>query len=200
MLENQLIAHTADLNTVLQWVTDEAAKILGWEKLEVELSKFKLVDDVEQKRLIVTLNQGSQKPLISDEAIAEQLGFNLAEERKKRYQNMLDEAREQQKFQQELTKMQNSLSNQIMNSSQTGSGMQYDQQAVISQAEQLVEQLSQLDPSSRRSQLHALQSEDYVMYSVVVQRLEEQQKALTQEAKQQVAGQGQPGQGQGPQG
>jgi hypothetical protein len=191
MLENQLIAHTADLNDLLQWITDEVAKALGWGSVEVELSKFKLVDDVEQKRLILALNENPQKPLISDESIADQFGFDLQEERKKRFQNMLDEARAQQEFQQEVQQLQNTMAQKIQAQMAIGgsAGIQYDQQAVIAQAEQIVQQLMTMDPGMRKSQLHSLQSEDYVMYSVVIQRLEETQKTMQNEAKAQMTGQ-----------
>jgi hypothetical protein len=55
------------------------------------------------------------------------------------------------------------------------SGLSYDQQAVIGQADGIAQQFMQMDPSSRKSQLASLQSEDYVMYSVVIQRLEQLQ-------------------------
>lgn len=192
MLENQLIAHTADLNDLLQWITDEVAKALGWSSVEVELSKFKLVDDVEQKRLILALNENPQKPLISDESIADQFGFDLEEERKKRFQNMIDEVRAQQTFQQEAQQLQSTMAQKIQAQMAMGgaAGVQYDQQAVIAQAEQLVQQLMSMDPGMRKSQLHSLQTEDYVMYSVVVQRLEEAQKSMQNEAKAQISGGG----------
>jgi hypothetical protein len=51
----------------------------------------------------------------------------------------------------------------------------YDQQAVIGQADGIAQQFMQMDPGTRKSQLASLQAEDYVMYSVVIQRLEQLQ-------------------------
>jgi hypothetical protein len=56
---------------------------------------------------------------------------------------------------------------------QTPPGLNYDQQAVIAEAENIAMQLLQSDEGTRRSQLSSLQAEDYVMYAVVIQRMEQ---------------------------
>jgi hypothetical protein len=184
MLENQLLTYTGELNELLQWVTERCCKILGWETPECELTEFKLIDDVQQKQLLLTLNQNSQ--LISNTTIAELNDFDLKEERTKRKQEALDEVRFQHEVQLETSKLQNSLAQQVQNQAMmSGQGLAYDQQAVISQADGLVQQLLSMDYGGRKSFLHSLQVEDFVMYSVVVQRLEE---AQLQGQKQQQAG------------
>lgn len=65
-------------------------------------------------------------------------------------------------------------------------GLQYDQQAVIAQADQIVEQIAGLDYGQRRSFLESLNNEDAVMHAVVIQRLEERNKLLASQAKQQA--------------
>lgn len=202
MLENQLLAHTSDLNDLLQWITDRVAKVLGWPSVEVELSKFKLIDDVQQKMALLQLNANPEKPLLSDETVLELFGYDLSEERKKRTQNTLDDMREQQALQLEIQKQQNTLSQKIQSQALAGqaSGLQYDQQQVIAQAEQLAQEFMGLDPSSRRSQVESLKGEDFVMYSVVVQRLEEIQKTQESEMKMQLESQQAGAAGQAPQG
>ena len=69
MLENQLLTYTGALNELAQWITDRCCRILGWGKTKVELQEFKLIDDVQQKQLIMSLNQGGQQ-LISNTTIA----------------------------------------------------------------------------------------------------------------------------------
>lgn len=180
MLENQLLTYTGELNELLQWVTERCCRILGWQPVECELTEFKLIDDVQQKQLLMTLNQGGQQ-LISNTTIGEINDFDLKEERDKRKQEALDEVRFQHELQLEVQKLQNSLAQQVQNQAMMGQqGLAYDQQQVIGQADQLVQQLMTMDYGGRKSFLHSLQVEDYVMYSVVVQRLEEaqtQQKA-----------------------
>lgn len=185
MLENQLLTYTGELNELLQWVTDRSCKILGWQTVECELTEFKLIDDVQQKQLLLTLNQGGQQ-LISNTTIGELNDFDLKEERTKRKQEALDEVRFQHEVQTEVSKLQNSLAQQVQNQAMMGQqGLAYDQQQVISQADQLVQQLMGMDYGGRKSFLHSLQVEDFVMYSVVVQRLEETQ---TQSKRQQQQG------------
>jgi hypothetical protein len=183
MLENQLLTYTGELNELLQWVTDRSCKILGWETTECELTEFKLIDDVQQKQLMLSLNQGGQQ-LISNTTIGELNDFDLKEERVKRKQEALDEVRFQHDVQVEVSKLQNSLAQQVQNQSMMGQqGLAYDQQQVISSADQLVQQLLSMDYSGRKSFLHSLQVEDFVMYSVVVQRLEEAQTQQQQQTK-----------------
>ena len=55
----------------------------------------------------------------------------------------------------------------------------------------MAQQFAQMDPNMRKSQLASLQSEDYVMYSVVIQRLEQLNLDQQNAAKQQfMAAQG----------
>ena len=89
----------------------------------------------------------------------------------------------------ETQKAQNDMAQQIqLQAQQAAGGVQYDQQRIISEADNIVQQLMGLDGGSRRSRLHQLQVEDMVMYSVVVQRLEQQQTTATQQAKSQAGG------------
>lgn len=182
MLENQLLTYTSELNELLQWITDRCCKILGWKSVECELTEFKLIDDVQQKQLILQLNQSGQ--LVSNTTIAELNDIDLREERDRRKQEALDEVRFQHEVQLEVQKLQNSLAQQVQNQAMLGQqGLAYDQQQIIAQADQIVQQLLSLDYGGRKSQLHALQVEDFVMYSVVVQRLEEAQTQSKRQAQ-----------------
>lgn len=184
VLENQLLHQTSDLNDLLQWITDKSALLLGWETIQVELAPFKFIDDVQQKTLLLNLAQSNpQKPILSDTSIAELFDKDLTEEREKRKQETLDEVRFQQELQVETQKMQNNLAQQVQSQLAMGQqGLSYDQQQVIAQADQVVQQMMALDPGSRRSQLHALEVEDYVMYSVVENRMKDMQTSMNHEA------------------
>jgi hypothetical protein len=105
----------------------------------------------------------------------------------------LDEQRFQFELQQEIQKMQQSLSTQAQSAVQANQPQGYDQQAIIAQADTIVQQMMTMDDSSRRSLMHSLQMEDMVMYSVVVQRWEEvqtQQRASIREQMNQQMAQG----------
>lgn len=187
MLENQLLTYTSELNELLQWLTTRCTQMLGWPNSEVELTEFKLIDDVQQKQLILQLNQSAQ--MISNTTLAELNDFDLKKERKRRLQESLDEIRFQQELQTKTQQLQQSLAQQARSQALIGqTGLQYDQQQVIGQADQLVQELIQLDPGTRKSRLHALQTEDFVMYSVAIQRLEEMRNQATYQSKRQAQG------------
>lgn len=184
VLENQLLHQTSDLNDLLQWITDKSAQLLGWETIAVELAPFKFIDDVQQKTLLLNLAQSNpQKPILSDTSMAELFDKDLSEERKKRKQETLDEVRFQQELNTEVQKMQNNLAAQVQAQAAMGQqSLQYDQQQIIAQADTIVQQIMGLDPGSRRSQLHALEVEDKVMYAVVVDRMKDMQTSTNHEA------------------
>lgn len=184
VLENQLIHQTGDLNDLLQWITDRMAKLLGWQTIMVSLMPFKFIDDVEQKSLLLQLNaQDPEGPWVSKTTIGDAFDIDLVEERKKRKQEALDNVRFQQELQVEVNKLQNTLAQKVQAQAQIGQGtLQYDQQAVIAEADMMVQQMMGLDPGTRRSQMHALEIEDLVMYSVVKKRLEDMETQNNQAA------------------
>jgi hypothetical protein len=194
VLENQLVHQTGDLNDLLQWITDKAAKQLGRGTVEVSLAPFRFIDDVQQKALLLQLNVADPQggPWISKRTMGEAFDIDPEDERKWRKQEAIEDARVATELQTELSKQQGNLAARVR--SQAAMGQQqplaYDQQAVLAQADQIVQQLMGLDEGSRRSQLHALQSEDAVMYAVVKEQMQTQTTLQNREAINQVKGQG----------
>ncbi len=175
VLENQLIHQTGDLNDFLQWITDKAAKLLGWQSIPVELAPFRFIDDVQQKALLLQLNMADpvSGPWISKSTLGEAFDIDPVEERKRRKQEMLDDARSQAEMQVELQKRQNELGSRARAQAQLGQqGVAYDPQQMIAQADQVVEQLMGLDQGTRQSQMHQLQTTDLPMYALVKVRME----------------------------
>ena len=199
MLQNQLQNHADDMNDLLQWYTDKISKFLGWERIETRLPPLQMLDDMETKQMLFQMATGQMgTQLVSLTTIADRFGLDLDAERSKRLQEQLDEVKHGMRVQSEIQKLQNNLQAQVQAqvAAQSGAGLGYDQQKVIAAADNIVGQLMQTDPGTRRSQLHSLQMEDMVLYSVVIQRLEDQQNAQNQAAKSQMQAQGmmQPGQ------
>ncbi len=180
MLENQLQTHIEDLNDLLQWIEDQTAKYLGYEPIPVRLADFKLIDDMERKQLIMQLwSQGK----ISDSTIAEMFELDLDKERERILENQIAEEKSQTKIKTELDKLRNSLSEKAKQQANVGALNYNDPQAVIAAADQKVQELSQLDPNTRRSQMDALQGEDPIMYAVVKDRMEQMQQNQNAAAK-----------------
>ena len=190
MIQNQTQGHADDMNDLLQWYADQMSKFLGWEKIEAKLTPLKMVDDTESKQMLINMATGQAgQSYVSMTTVMERLDIDLDEEREKRLQETLDEARHQQRVQNEVKKLQNNLAQQVQANAGGSQGLNYDQQAVIAQADQIVQQIMGLDTGSRRSQLHSLQAEDAVMYAVVVQRLEDMQNQQGAQAKAQAGAQ-----------
>lgn len=188
MLENQLESSVFQITQLLRWLTNKMGKFLGWEHCQVGLGDFKMIDDVSQKQLVMQL---FQMGMVSKTTVAEAHGIDIAEEREKIKQENLTDARFQKELELDMMDLQKDISQQArqMVAEQGGGGLAYDQQAVIGQAEQIAMQFMQMDPGSRKSQLASLQAEDYVMYSVVIQRLEQLQLDQKNQAMQQMQGQ-----------
>lgn len=188
MIETQLQGNTDDMNGLLQWYADQFASFLGWARVDVKLTPLKMVDDTETKNLIISMatGQGGMPQVAALSTMAERLGLDLAEERAKRKQEALDEMRFQQELKVEQDKLQNTLAQSVQAQIAGNAGLQYDPQAVMAQADQVAQQLYGADPGQRRSQLHQLQTEDFVMYACVVQRLEDMRNQQIQQAAQQV--------------
>lgn len=185
LLENQLATHIFDLKGLLQWISDSCARFLGWDQLRVSMTEFRMVDDYQRKNLVTQIWQagksGQGPQVVSDTTMAELYDLDLVKEQERIKQETLDDVRQQKETELEVTKLQNNLAMQVQQQAYSQQGMQYDQQAVIGSADQIVQEIMGLDYGMRKSRLHQLQTEDYVLYSVVVQRLEQQQTTAAQQ-------------------
>jgi hypothetical protein len=180
MLENQLLNYTNQLIAQAQWISDQCGQYLGWKKIKVDLEPFKLVDDVQQKSMLIEANQAAGGQILSITSLASIMGRDLAKERELRKQEILDEHRFQYELQKEVAEQDQSMSDRARAAATTEQPQGYDQQQMVAQADLLVEQLSGMDESARRSAFHQLQTEDIVMYSLLKVRWEAMQ--TTQQA------------------
>jgi hypothetical protein len=191
MIENQLRTHIEDLNALLQWLVDKAGRHMGWRPVTATLADFKMIDDTEKKQLLISLWQAGE---VSGKTVKESLNIDPDQERNQIKQDAILKMQSQLETQTELNKIQNSLGQQAtQQAQQSQAGMAYDQQQVIAQADQLVQEMQQLQPGLRKSRLDSLQNEDYVMYSVVSKRLEQAQTDQDAELRAQAQQQQQSG-------
>ena len=188
MIQTQLQGNTDDMNGLLQWYSDQFAAFLGWERIDAKLTPLQMVEDSEAKQLIIAMaiGQNNMPQVASLSTMADRIGLDLAEERVKRKQEALDEMRFQQELQREQAKLQNTLAQQVQQQVAGQAGVQYDPQQVMAKADEVAQQLAGLDPGARRSQLHQLQTDDFVMYACVIQRLEDMRNQQVQQAQQSV--------------
>lgn len=186
MIENQLQNHINNLNGLLRWVELKTSTFLGSEPIDVRLSDFKMIDDVERKQLLLQL-WSQQK--VSDTTIFEYFEIDADQERGQRKQDTINDIRNQLELDAEIKAIQNSLGQQAISQSQQAKGpVDYNNQdQVIAMADQKVQELMSMDEGSRHSRMDALQSESFVMYSAVKERMEQAKQNQQQEAKAQAA-------------
>ena len=195
ILENQLQNDTADLNKLLQRVGDWIAEYFRWRRIGIELMPFKLIDDVQQKQLLLMLAQGATgQPVVSSTTLLDSIGKDIDDERKRRMNETIQEARMQMNLETELASLQSNVALQAQQNAamgQAGGGVgSYDQQAIIAEADMLVQELAMMDPGQKQSILDSLATEDAVFHAVVVQRLQQMQQNMTADAKAQTMGGG----------
>jgi len=188
LIENQLETHVNDLNDCLQWIDDSCAKFLGFEKIPVELAPFRMIDDQYQKQITMQLYQsGIQmgRKIISDKTMAEQNSIDLDQEEDRIRQEELDNVRRETELQLEIRKLQNNMAQQAQMEAQQAQsgGMGYDQQQLIGQADMLVQEWMSMDDGGRKSAMDSLMKEDFVLYSVAIQRWEQMTRGKGQEAQ-----------------
>lgn len=185
MIENQLQTHIENLNSLVQWIEQKAAAFMGWASIKMRLADFKMLDDVENKQLKIQLWQSQ---LLSNSTLAEMIDVDLDHERKQRREDALADARAEQETQIALQKAQRSLSNQAQQQAlQSAGGPAYDQQAILASAQPLAEEIASYDAGTRRSRMDSLKGEDFIMYCVVTQLVEQLSQNQMAEMKSQGA-------------
>lgn len=187
MLENQLLNYTSELVDEAQWIADQVATYMGWTKIKLSLEPFKLVDDVQQKMMLMNANQATGGVLFSNSSMAQMFGRNLEKEREQRLQDSLSEQRFQMELQTRLEELQSNLAEQAKSqAAMGGAAPHYDQQQMLAQAQELAMQLQQMPQHLKQSQLHQLQTEDIVMFALVSYVMQQLEQQRTQMAKAQM--------------
>ena len=177
MIENQLQTHIENLNALVQWVERKVASFMSWASIRMRLADFKMIDDVENKQLKIQLWQSQ---LLSNTTMAEMLDVDLDHERKQRREDALADARSEQETSVALQKLQQSISTQAQQQAlQNQGGLAYDQQQILAKAQPIAEEMAGYDAGTRRSRLDSLKGEDFVMYCMTKELLEQMQQDQT---------------------
>ncbi len=178
MLENQLLNDTTQMLELLEWIGDNCSKFLGWNTMDYDMVPFKLIDDVQQKSALLNLN--AQERILSKQTLAHLFGYDLDQEREAQEKEALEDTRRRIELDRKIQELETSLSQQALSQAQQG-GLGYDQNQVIASADQVVQQLMESPDNVRASQLEGLKREDFVMYSVVVERIKDHRRMMRQQ-------------------
>jgi len=190
MLENQLLNYTNEQVEQAQWISDKCGSFMGWSRIKLDLEPFKLVDDVQQKMMLLQANQQTGGQLFSNTSMAQLFGRNLENERDQRMQETLDEQRFQIDLDRKMKELQSNLAETARAQANQPPAPQYDPQQMLVQAQELAMQLLQGPPELKQSQLHQLQTEDIVMFSLVSFVMKQMNQSASAEAKAAAGGAG----------
>ena len=163
MLENVLFTYTDQLERMLQWLANEMSTFMNYPKVEVSLIPFKLVDDVQQKQLIIQLWEAGK---VSDTTASEFFDLDFEKERKRILKDSKDTAVLENSVQSSLQEMQSSISAQIKQE-MSGNPLNYDPQAVMQVAQEQAQQLAQMPAESRKQQMEQMEQQDPVLHALV---------------------------------
>ena len=182
MLENHINKLTSKLEMFINWLVGSISQEFQIEETKIDIVSLGLSDDFSKKSLIQGVWQ--QGGLLSNDTVLSSLGLDLGKEREKRKQEAIDEYRLKKEIDKEIQKLEQEAA------MSSDAGLSYNQQQIIAKADEIVQQIANMDESMKRSSLDALSKQDFVLYSVVIQRLEMMRLQQTNEAKAMIRQQG----------
>jgi hypothetical protein len=189
LLENQLAKITAGLDDAIEFIVNKVSRILHKEPIPIKLIPFKIIDDLQEKAAIIQLASSGQG-MISKATILEMFNLDANNELNRSVEEQKDEVKRQIQLQDYQQEVASSIEEKAKQKEQmnTGSFEMLNQQALMQEAQVYAQQLSQMDPGMRKSQLDEMAKTNYIMYGVVKALLEmqdhKQDYAAAQQAKQ----------------
>ena len=185
ILQNELIDTVAALEDVVSFIVNKLAAFLDKKPAKVKLIPIKLIDDAAQKQLMLSL-MGSGK--VSAHTALDFFDIDYNQEQNRIEEEQKEDIIRQMKLQRFQQEQATSLEDKIRQESmmENSNVWNINQQAILEQADQVVQQISQLPYGAKKSKLDELEKENPILYAVVKWRMEFQnQKAATQAKYQQ---------------
>jgi len=171
ILENQLTDLSGTMENIANFVAQQVASYIGKEPVRIKFVPIKLVDDMTEKQLLLSLYQNQK---ISDHTIASMFKLDAKTESDRLVEESKTSARGQmeiQSYQQELNQDLEEKAKQEAMLSQS-STEQVNQQAIMQEADQMAQQLAQMEAGQRRSEMDRLQKDNWLLYVATKERME----------------------------
>ena len=182
ILQNELMETVTALEEICNFVIEKVASFAHKETVRIKLMPMKLIDDASEKQLIMGLLQAGK---ISGHTAMNIFGIDYRQEQERLLEEQKSDIRKQmeiQTFQQELS---TSLEDKIKQESmiENSNIWNINQQAILQQADEMVQQISQMPYGAKKSKLDSIEKENPILYAVVKWRLEFQNQKAQTEAK-----------------
>jgi hypothetical protein len=182
MLENTLNCFVDQIENLVSWIFEQSAKYLGIDVVKVELTPFRLTDDDALRQILL---QMSANQSCSATTLFESMGMDYEEELEKIKNDAVLRATYE-------VQTQLAVERARFVASKPGDKEDAEQdeyKAALTKAQQIAEQLAATDPTTKRQVLNQLRVDDYPMYLMTSKLLEQQNRAINDEAKTQEANQ-----------
>ena len=170
MLENTLRSYVDQVEELINWIMSTTAKYLGVEIRPVTLSPFKLADDDSLRQVLLGLVSQGQA---SYSSLYESYGMDYEDELRRIREDASAAARNKVRTEVEVER------SAFLASKDAADLIQKDDsyKNTLAQAQQVAEEISMSDESTKRQVLNQLKLSDYAMYLMVSKLLEEVNQA-----------------------
>ncbi len=192
MLSKQLEPLISQLNGVVQWIADTISALEKMPKVKAKMVPFRLVDDSEQKMLLL---QSASMPqpgmsLVSAKTIGSLLNVDVEKEQEQLERESLAQKRREIKLMAEMNRVtqeemlyaqaqQNQQISAIPQSSVT-------EGRIIQEADQIVQGIINMPPIDRKRYLMQLDKERPVLHAVVIKRLNDYRQQMEAEGRKSI--------------
>lgn len=166
MMENLLTSYISRLQDLIDWITERVAGYLSMEPVKVSMVPFKLLDDEIFKQIMEKLAETGRA---SDQTFFEELGLDWNDEQERIKEAAVVRARMALETQYEVGQ------SEFVAAKAAGEQMSENEeyQNLLSKAQALAEDLYEADDGTRRSFMGDLKVNDYTMFVMVSQILNE---------------------------
>lgn len=190
-----------NMNTVLQWITDQISRYFMWDKATVRLTPITLADDLEKKNLQMQAAAGQD---ISKQTAYRAMGIDYLQEQQRIIKEQKDIQKMQRKaLEDEQAQMANGAAGGESGGADGGDGSGMNGPGgdvgatpadIQDQAKQIASQLiAENNPSHTRQVLQQVKATNETLWSLVKGQLQEQRQQLTSQGRQMAIAQLQQG-------
>ena len=173
MLENTLNSYVSQVEEMIQWVMGRTSRYLGVDHCKVTLVPFKLTDDESLRQFLMSAVQNGNA---SWSTLYESYGIDYEDELRRIREDAAAAARNKIESDIEVERATYLASKDA--SERLGKDEEY--KSALSRAQQLAEQLAQVDETTKRQTLNQLKLEDLATYLMTSKLLEEINSANNQ--------------------
>lgn len=170
MLDNTLRSYVDQIDGLVDWIMARTARYLGVDQHKVTMSPFKLADDDSLRQVLLSLVQSGQASMST---LYESYGMDYEDELRRIREDASAAARNKVQTEIEVERAT------YLAGRDAGERLGKDEEykGTLAKAQQIAEELSATDPSTKRQTLNALKLQDMSTYLMVSKLLEDINKA-----------------------